>query len=64
MTGCVVRRHIDHIRSRAGYSDEVVQENNDDWTDDLSTNTEPVTPESPSTTVDSNPPPRRSTRDR
>lgn len=64
MTGCVVCRHIDHIRSRAEYSDEVGQENNDDWTDDLSANTEPVTPEPPSTTVDSNPPPRRSTRDR
>lgn len=30
MTGCVVHRHIDHIRSHAEYSDEVAQENNDD----------------------------------
>ena len=45
MTGCVVRQHIDHIRSCTEYSDEVVQENNDDWTDHLSANTEPVTPD-------------------
>uniref|UniRef100_A0A1X7SDU4 Uncharacterized protein n=1 Tax=Amphimedon queenslandica TaxID=400682 RepID=A0A1X7SDU4_AMPQE len=63
--GCVVRRHMDHIRSRVEDDENENQghEENDDWTDDLSSSSEQETTEIP-TTADPHSPPRRSTRAR
>ena len=47
-TGCVVHRHIDHIRSRTKTVNDESQES-EDWTDSLIPTSEPVTPELPTT---------------